>query len=241
MIGIVGGIGSYAGIDVIKKIYDLTQVTCDQDHLPISMLSVPHKVVDRTQFLLGKIKTNPGHAIQEIITTLASNGAQIIGIPCNTAHADPIFKVIKKQIPKSCRLIHLIEEVGTFISQQLPHIKKVGILSTTGTLVSKVYPTILQQYDLRVIEPSEELQNKVIHPAIFNKQYGLKACSNPINQIAKTNLITAATYLSEKGADAIILGCTEIPLAIHEEKIKNSIIIDATEILAKALIRESQA
>jgi len=53
MIGIVGGVGSYAGIDLIKKVYDLTEASSDQDHLPVSMLSVPHKIIDRTKYLLN--------------------------------------------------------------------------------------------------------------------------------------------------------------------------------------------
>ena len=87
MIGIVGGIGSYAGIDLIRKVYDLSEATTDQEHLPVSMLSAPHKVVDRTGFLIGDTSTNPGIAIANIINTLVSNGATVIGIPCNTAHA----------------------------------------------------------------------------------------------------------------------------------------------------------
>ena len=60
-----------------------------------------------------------------------------------------------------------------------------------------------------------------------------------MNTKAINDLITVGTYLSRKGAEAIILGCTEIPLAIHQNKIENSLIIDATEVLAKALIKAS--
>ncbi|GEM_PF-4357024 len=52
MIEIVGGIGSYAGIDLIRKIYDLTDAISDQEHLPVSMLSAPHKIIDRTKYLI---------------------------------------------------------------------------------------------------------------------------------------------------------------------------------------------
>tara|TARA_Y100001970_G_C14204969_1_gene843440 strand:- start:200 stop:946 length:747 start_codon:yes stop_codon:yes gene_type:complete len=239
MIGIVGGIGSYAGIDLIKKIYDFTQAFCDQDHLPVSMLSAPHKIVDRTEFLLGNITTNPGFAIHDIIKTLVSNGANIIGIPCNTAHASPIFDVITNQLPKSCKVIHLIDEVGHYLKTHLPKIRKVGILGTTGTLISKIYPKLLTHYNLTVIEPSQEIQDMFVQPAIYDKYYGIKTIANPISSKATNNLITAATYLSRKGAECIILGCTEIPLAIQEETIENSLILDATKILAKALIRES--
>ena len=240
MIGIVGGIGSYAGIDLIRKVYDFSDASCDQEHLPVSMLSAPHKVVDRTQFLLGETSINPGVAISTIIKTLNSNGASIIGIPCNTAHAKAIFDVIKRESPKDCKLVHLVEEVALFIRTTYPNLRNIGVLGTTGTLTSKIYPEIFSKYNLKVIEPSKEIQSMFVHPSIYDKDYGIKSVSNPVNLKAKQDLITAATYLSRKGADAIVLGCTEIPLAITEEQIENSIIVDATSVLAKALIRESK-
>lgn len=240
MIGIVGGIGSYAGIDLIRKIYDLTDATCDQEHLPVSMLSAPHKIIDRTKYLIGDTDINPGVAISEIIDTLISNGSSVIGVPCNTAHAQPIFDAIKANIPDSCTIVHLIEEVGKYLSVNHPTIKNVGVLGTTGTISAKVYPAILNKYGIKVIEPSGEIQDMFVHPSIYDIDYGIKAFSNPVNHKAKENLVMAATYLSRKGAEAIILGCTEIPLAIQEEKIENSLIIDATSILAAALIKASQ-
>lgn len=204
------------------------------------MLSVPHKITDRTKFLLGDTKVNPGIAISEIIDSLISNGSNIIGIPCNTAHAKSIFDLIKAKIPKTCTLVNLIEEVGDFLSTNHPKIRKVGVLGTTGTILAKVYPEILSKHNIEVIQPSEEIQNLFVHPSIYDVNYGIKAFSNPVNIKAKEDLSMAATYLSRKGAQAIILGCTEIPLAIQYEEIENSLIIDATAILAKALIRESK-
>ena len=75
--------------------------------------------------------------------------------------------------------------------------------------------------------------------AIYNKQYGIKAFSNPISEKAKEDLIFSINYLIKKGAESIVLGCTEIPLAIHDHIIDNVPIIDATHVLASALVRES--
>ena len=80
MIGIVGGVGSYAGIDLIKKIYDQTDALCDQDHLPVSMLSVPDKIWDRTDFLLGnsdkakeELGWEPNTSLEELIKEMIIN------------------------------------------------------------------------------------------------------------------------------------------------------------------------
>jgi aspartate racemase len=225
MIGIVGGVGSYAGIDLIKKVYDLTEAKSDQEHLPVSMLSVPHKIIDRTKYLLGETDVNPGIAISEIIASLI---------------ARPILSLIEKSIPECCVLVNLIEEVGLYISTKHPEIRKVGVLGTTGTILAKVYPEVLARYHIEVIQPSEDIQDLFVHPSIYDVEYGIKAFSNPVNKKAVENLSMAATYLSRKGAEAVILGCTEIPLAIQYEKIEDSLIIDATTVLASALIRESK-
>lgn len=240
LIGVVGGVGSYAGIDLIKKIYDNTVVNTDQDHFPVTMLSLPAQTLDRTEYLLGNIDENPGEVISEIICQLSGIGAQVAGIPCNTAHAPEIFNVIKSKIPKSMKLAHMIEEVALHLSH-LQGIKRVGILSTTGTYVTRIYPSYLAEFGMEAIHPSEQLQNDLVHPAVYDPEYGIKAKSSPIDERARRDLLTAANYLFDQDVDAIVLGCTEIPMAIHEKEINGIPIVDATEVLARALIRESLA
>ena len=70
MIGIVGGMGPHAGIDLVNKIFDLTKANKDQDHFPIAIQSTPHLISDRTDFLSGNSDVNPAIAIVEIINTL---------------------------------------------------------------------------------------------------------------------------------------------------------------------------
>lgn len=239
MIGVVGGIGPYAGIDLVRKIFNQTKVSCDQDHLPVVMLSVPHSIADRTAFLLGKSDVNPAKAISEVICTLYKHGASVISMPCNTAHAPPILREIVKRMPKEVKLIHMINEVAKYIKEQHPSVVSVGILSTTGTYISNIYPNCLSQYGLVGIQVSEEIQNCYIHPAIYNTDYGIKAQSSPVTAQARKNLHTGIKYLVSKGVEIIILGCTEIPLALTDDEINGIPLIDATKVLARALILES--
>jgi aspartate racemase len=239
MVGIVGGVGSYAGIDLIKKIYDSTEATSDQDHLPVMMLSAPHKILDRTRYLLGEINENPGFAIAEVISVLCHNGAKIIGIPCNTAHSPRIFDEIRRMVPRDCMLLHMVEEVGDHIVNYYPGLKRVGVLCTNGTYHSNVYGEILSRFGIDVIYPPVDIQYAFVHRAIYDPRYGIKAKSNPVTTRAKEELMMAALYLSEVGAEVIVLGCTEIPLAIQESNIGTASVIDATSVLAQALIRES--
>ena len=239
MIGVVGGIGPYAGLDLFYKILNRTKATCDQEYLPISMLSVPHSIPDRTEFLLGNSKINPATTISKVICALYNQGSTVIGLPCNTAHAKPIFNEIIERIPKEVKLVHMINEVYKFIKNKYPSIENVGILSTMGTSISHVYPDCFSQYGLNGIQVSEEIQKNYISPAIFSKDYGIKAQSSPVTAQAKKELLKGIDYLDKEGAEIIIMGCTEIPLAIKDNKINGKPLIDSTKILARALILKS--
>lgn len=241
MIGVVGGVGSYASIDLIRKIYDYTVATSDQEHLPVCMLSIPHHIVDRTEFILGNISINPGFSIAEVISKLNSVGAEVIGIPCNTAHTPKIYNVITAKVASSCKLINMVKEVAKHLKLSFPTIRKVGILGTTGLIRGGVYAHYLSDYNIDVIYPSKEIQNLLVHPAIYNTTYGIKSFSNPVSPEALQNLSKAVSFLHGKGAEAIILACTEIPLALKGDSIQGVPLIDATTVLAKALINESMA
>lgn len=239
MIGVVGGIGPYAGLDLFYKILNRTKAACDQEHLPISMLSVPHSIPDRTEFLLGNSKINPATTISKVICALYNQGSTVIGLPCNTAHAKPIFNEIIERIPKEVKLVHMINEVSKFIKNKYPSIENVGILSTMGTSISHVYPDSFSRYGLNGIQVSEEIQKNYISPAIYSKDHGIKAQSNPVTAQAKKELLKGIDYLDKEGAEIIIMGCTEIPLAIKDNKINGKPLIDSTKILARALILKS--
>lgn len=235
-IGIVGGVGPYAGVDLFNKILDQTKATTDQDHLPIAMLSVPHKIQDRTAFLLGESDENPALAIAEVITKLHQCGASVVGIPCNTAHAAPIFNEVSRRIPADIHLLHLINEVALSIRHVYPTLRTIGILSTTGTFRTALYPTYLEEHGLRAVQVSEEIQEQYIHPAIYDKTYGIKAHASPISNKAREKINHGIDHLINNGAEAIILGCTEIPLLFTGEHHCHVPLIDPTQVLARALI-----
>lgn len=239
-IGIVGGVGTFAGIDLYRKIYKYTDARTDQEHLPVVLVSVPAEVADRTMFLQGEVEENPGIAIARIIKTLASAGAEVVGIPCNTAHSPLIFNEILKRVPGNIRLLNMVEEVGRYISLHYPEIKRAGIMGTTGTIRSKVYTDVLSTFNIEAIYPDEHMQKKLVHPAIYDKSYGIKAFSDPVTDRSRNDLLKVASSLVSRGSEAIVLGCTEIPLAIPETTLGHSIVIDSVSILAQALITHSR-
>ena len=145
IIGIVGGMGPSTGIDLFQKIINLTNATNDYEHLPVSLISEPNLISDRTKFLMGEIKINPAIAISKLINKLYFQQATIIGMPCNTAHSPKIFNEILKRIPNNIQLINMIDSVCKFIKEKYPLYKNIGILLTdhnvreTLKIVDKVY------------------------------------------------------------------------------------------------------
>ena len=160
MIGVIGGAGPFAGLDLLKKILAQTAAQTDQDHLAVVTVSQPATIPDRTAFLFGETEVNPAWPILEQLRQLEKLGAIVAGIPCNTAHAPPIMDVITRGLEASgspLRLLHMISEVGYLLQRYYPSVKNVGLLSTIGTAYSRVYPLTLEPLGFQVIEPHERV------------------------------------------------------------------------------------
>lgn len=242
MIGIVGGVGPYAGLDLMRKVFDNTLSDGDQDHVDALLFSLPSGIVDRTEYLEGIEDQNPAEAIYEVLSGLEEAGATVAGIPCNTAHAAPIFEFVREKLDSGgnrIRLLHMIHETVDFIQTVLPDLRKIGVLSTSGTYRSRVYQDSLESEDYEVLLPSEEMQEQLIHPAIYDEDYGIKSQSNPVHPQALASLETGFSYLEQMGAEAVILGCTEISMAFQVPAGRQIIAIDPTQILARALIHHA--
>ncbi len=239
MIGIVGGIGPLAGLDIATKIIEETKASTDQEHLSVLLWSQPGSIADRTAYLLGKETENPAFAIAKIVLALETAGATVVAVPCSTAHASRIFDVVQEELAKAqsnVKLLHLVEETASYIKAVHGSVQ-VGVLSTTGTKNTALYSQILAKHNLTTIETDDSLQEKV-HAAIYDQTYGIKAISSPVSNRARQEIINAIAELKKKGAQLVILGGTEFPLAIHEKESDGLPIIDPNRILARALIRE---
>ena len=244
IIGIVGGMGPYAGLDLNRKIFDHTQAVRDQDYPEVYLLSRSADLVDRTKFLQKSSSENPALGIFRTLQKLSAIGAQVIGIPCNTSHTPVIYKKIQSYIAEAhlpIHLVHLIKETKYFLQIHYPQLKKFGLLCTQGTYDTHIYSEILEQNGLfQVITPSQQDQQKV-HQAICNPDFGIKSSLCPSKKQASYLLQTVAKKLLTQGAEAIIMGCTEIPLVLHAGLFSHPVLlIDPTDILAQALIREAQ-
>lgn len=241
LIGIVGGVGPFAGLDLTTKVFAQTLAGSDQEHLPVALLSVPGRMADRTEYLMGRVQDNPAFAVTDIILQLEKLGATVVGIPCNTMHAPRIFGVIEENLQEqgsSILLLNMISEVASFIATEFQGLEKIGILSTTGTWKTGIYGRVLEENGLIPVSPLQEAQQQV-HAAIYDGSYGIKARSHPVTQRARNQLVRGLRHLKGRGAQGIILGCTEISYALPYHMVEDLPLFDATAILARSLIAQS--
>ena len=241
-IGIVGGLGPYAGLDLVKKIFDLTSAETDQEHLGVNLLSLPSEVPDRTEFILGKSNINPATSIYRLINKLEVIGMEVVGIPCNTTHSEIIFSEIVKLLKNNgsnVKLVNMVHEVAYYIKQNYPEVSKIGILSTLGTVKSRIYSEIFSVFDIDVFYPDQETQD-LVHLSIYDKVYGIKANSADISENAKDIIRNATLHLGEFDVDCVVLACTELPLAVTEKDVNGIKLINPSLILAQALIKYAQ-
>ena len=256
-IGIGGGVGPMAGVGLHQKVIENTLTNgTDQDHFGVLHASRAHDIADRTKFLLeggenpaeGMART--AHAIEQAAkkaweeSSKEASGDEcvVFGVPCNTFHAPQIFdrflELVKDKKMKM-KVIHMLEETGDLIKQMLPDAKKIGLMSTTGTRSVGVYNQILEPRGFEITEVPEEMQEE-LHETIYNPEWGIKAVS-PVTQQARENFLKYVEVLRAQGADAVILGCTEIPLALPEKDVEGTPLVDPVDALARALIRETDA
>jgi aspartate racemase len=240
VIGIVGGVGPYAALDLARKIFDETVANRDQDHLPVALLSYPRLIPDRTEFLLGESGVNPALGILGVIADLERLGCRFIGIPCHTAHAPAIWDVIAEGLAERgsrVRPLHMVEEVALFVRHAFPAVTRVGVLSTVGTQLSGVYPTVLGRHGLKAVTLEDSEHRVLVHDSVYDPEFGIKAHASPVSERARANVLKAVERARTAGAEVVVLACTELPLAVPEPVVGETPVIDATRVLARALVR----
>lgn len=218
-IGILGGMGPLATVDLFGKIVQATPARTDQDHLPIVVYSDP-RVPDRTDALLyGGEDPTPWliHGARQ----LAGMGADFIVVPCNTAHA--FFERVQPHVDRP--LLSMIDSAADTIRERYPDARTVGLLATSGTIRSGIYQQALQSRGIDTIVPDDEVQQQYVMPAIQAVKAG-----EP-HESSTAWLVEAARSLEARGAQVILAACTEIPVVLQQRHLSLPL-VDATESLA---------
>jgi aspartate racemase len=233
-IGVVGGVGPLATVDFMAKVVRVTEARRDQDHIKMIVEQNP-QIPDRTEHLVHG-GTDPTIALFAACKKLEAADADLIAIPCNTAHA------FVERIQPHLRIpvLNMLDETMAQIAARFPG-RTVGLLATSGTVQSGVYAKAAERAGITMIVPDAMHQARVMG-AIFGSR-GVKA--GYTEGECRDDLLAAVRHLTECGAQVVILGCTELPLILQQDERfaiadRSIALLDPTMLLAAACVRHAR-
>jgi len=221
-LGILGGMGPAASAEYITRLIQQTQATCDQEHIPFVLWNEPRTPDRSTSLRNGDDRPLP--YLLQGIQVLKDAGCNFVVIPCNTAHFW-YDELIKFRVP----IIHIVDSVAYSLCDADVNSGTIGIMGTQATIELGLYQNRLTDWDC--IIPSQEEMDNIVQPAIDLVKAGNMVKSH-------TMLMSVVDSLIARGAKAVVLGCTEIPLAIRENNQNGRPLINSIDSLVKAAINE---
>lgn len=224
-LGVLGGMGPMAGAAFALRLAALTPAEIDQQHIPTLLRNDP-RIPDRSSaYMLGG--EDPLPYMIEGVRFLESVGAQLIAIPCNTAHL--WYERIAASTAKP--VLHIIEAVVEDLRRLGIKEGRIGLMGTAATLKLGLYQRHLAKYGYECIVPDEdEIERYCMGSIRAVKGNRLEEAFEPAAYCAR--------LLKARGADAVVLGCTELPLAVpHSRRHELGVVItDSIDALAMAAI-----
>lgn len=217
--------GPLATADFYTKLVRLTPARTDQDHPRVIIDSNP-KIPDRTAGLLG-LGPDPTPLLTATARGLERAGAEVLAIPCNAAHA--YLAAIRRSV--KIPVLDIMEEVAATASALTPPPRAVGLLAMPGTVRARRYHRALAARGIAVVDCTAG-DEKEVHAVVNAVKTG------DLGRAVRERLRDVAVGLIHRGADAIILGCTELPLVMSPQDVAVPL-LDGTEILAAAALRAS--
>jgi aspartate racemase len=227
--GILGGMGPMATAEFLRRVVLNTSAREEQEHLPLVIYNNP-QIPDRTAAILARGKS-PLPALRASARLLEKSGATFIAIPCVTAHC--FFDQLQDQI--DIEILHLVREMVSEVAHAHPGVHRVGLLATTGTISTGLMQTHFTGAGYEVLTPKDIVQQACVMGAIYGAR-GLKVVGP--NSDARRALRSAAAHLIRRGAEIVLLGCTEIPLVLSGARLRVPL-VDSLDVLARAVVREA--
>lgn len=221
-LGIIGGLGPMATTYFLYLLTRMSKAENDQEHMEILMHSKP-SIPDRTKFILGQSRENPVYEMIDIGRELKNTGAEIIAIPCITAHY--FHSELEEEI--GIRVLHAVRETAEYLKDA--GVEQVGILATDGTVQSKLFPDVFSKYGITTVNPCEKSQQKIMELIYRQIKSGEKGNLNEFIQVGEE--------LFAEGAQVNLLGCTELSLLKRDYSLPAGY-LDVMEVLSRSAVRE---
>ncbi len=199
-----------------------TRAERDQDHIDM-VISSRATTPDRTAFVLGKSSENPLETMLEDAKKLVEYGAEVISMPCNTAHYFYDALAERIEVP----IINIIRETVTYLKNI--GVSRVGILATEGTVSSGAYENVCLELGIEYEAPDKEYQTMLSEIIYEDIKQGQDADMDKFGQICR--------HMRDKGCERLILGCTELSLIAKKNDL-GEFFVDSLSVLALKTIRE---
>lgn len=219
-LGILGGLGPMAGVYFYERVTTLTRASCDQAHINV-LLSGLADTPDRTDFILGKSKDDPTPRMVESAKILERAGAEVIAMPCNTAHY--FYDAIASSV--TIPMLNIIEETVKLLARK--GARKIGLLATEGTVAAGTYPIAAAAHGITCVVPVKEEQS-VLSTIIYQD---IKSGKRPDMRA----FYCLANRMLDDGCDYLVLGCTELSLLERDYHLGDRF-VDSVDALARATV-----
>lgn len=216
LLGILGGLGPMSTFRFCELLTAHTRATCDADHIDM-IVSSRATTPDRTDFILGRSQKDPLPVMLEELRRLENAGADLIVIPCNTAHYFYHGLQRESQVP----MLNIIEETVSFLKKG--NVSRIGLLATEGTVQSGAYAEACQRMGIECLTPTEEEQgiiSDIIYQSVKRNQ---PADMKAFARVAKN--------LQSRGCEKLVLGCTELSL-LDRSEMPDDLFLDSLDVLA---------
>lgn len=221
-LGILGGMGPLATSDLFRKIVENTAAKSDGEHIHI-IIDNNTSIPDRTAAIL-QLGADPLPQMKASLERLTAAGAEVVIMGCNTAH------YFYDALGEGCKVERLNMLYETMSYLKAHGIKKAGLLASSGTVQSGIYAKAAEKYGIELLFPEGKAQEAVMG-LIYD---GVKAGKANYDT---ADFLSVVKVLQTDGAETMILGCTELPLAMEMYALDFPA-ADPTLILAQAAIRK---
>ena len=228
-VGIIGGMGPQAGINLASKILEFCPGSTDQDFIEF-VLHNNTKIPDRTQAIVYG-GPSPLPELTRSVRLMNDVGADIILMACITAHYyyDELSQLAHGEI------LHPISTLKRMLLEKFSHCSRIGILATTGSMRSGIFHQISEGTHFQLVTLEDKDQEQVFMHSVYGPE-GLKSGKYSLQAVAEMQ--QATQLLLEKKAEIIVGGCTEVSLAIDQSQMDVPF-IDLVALLAQETINRS--
>lgn len=227
-VGIIGGMGPEATVDLMQRVIQATPANDDQDHLRMLVDNNP-KVPSRIKALIDGSGEDPAPVLVQMARDLERWGADFLAIPCNTAHHFHPAVQAAVGVP----VLNMIELTAGRIRQETPDVRKVGVLASTAVIRTDLYGESFARRGVEVVHPGDKSQDQVLAAIRAIKAQTFSSASLDALNRAVDDLIA-------REAEVILIACTE--LSVIAKKLQLSVATcDSAQVLAEAIVAEAMS